>query len=155
MAGSIGSSSVDGGRGRRQPTPSGIRRKARSSLPLTAMIDVTFLLLIYFLLTTTFRQAEGQLPGTLPGRGIDPIDVIRLQVRAVGADCESAVYTVGGADEPLRSPRELLDSIRARRERMGRDVIVVIQAGRAVRWRYVVEACNQATRANCQSTIRI
>ena len=132
----------------------GIRRKARVSAPLTAMIDVTFLLLTYFLLTTTFRQAEGQLPGTLPGPPEPPVKTtIPLQVRAVGADCESAVYSLGG--EPLRSPQELADSLQARRERTGKNAIVVIKAGRAVRWRYVVEACNQAARVNLQTTIRI
>ena len=121
------------------------------------MIDVTFLLLIYFLLTTTFRDAEGQLPGTLPGPIIDPpsLVTIPLQVRAIGADCQGAVYSLGGDDKPLRSPQELVDALRVRRERTRGDVIVVIQAGRAVRWRYIVEACNQATRANCQTTIRI
>ena len=163
MAGSS-RSNVDGGRGAQQPPASGTRRKARVSIPLTAMIDVTFLLLIYFLLTTTFRQAEGQLAGTLskqPGRDniiIDPmVTPLHLQVRAVGANCQGAVYTLGGDNKPLRSPRELVDSLRTRKERLGAgaNVIVVIQAGRAVRWRYIVEACNQATRADFQTTIRI
>ena len=157
MAGSIGSSNVDGGTGRQQAPSSRIKRKAKAAMPMTAMIDVTFLLLIYFLLATTFRQAEGQLPGTLPGPDTRPPPpvTIPLQVRAVGANCQSVVYSVGGEGKPLRSPQELVDALRARRERTGGDVIVVIRAGRAVRWRYVVEACNQANRANCQSTIRI
>jgi len=157
MAGSIGSSNVDGG-GRQEPSSSNrIRRKARASVPMTAMIDVTFLLLIYFLLSTTFRQAEGQLAGALPGPpdGDPPVLVIPLQVHATGADCQSAVYSLGGDNEPLRSPQELEGSLRARRGRTRGDAIVVIQAGRAVRWRYIVEACNQAARADFQTTIRI
>jgi len=126
-------------------------------MPLTAMIDVTFLLLTYFLLTTTFRQSEGQLPGTLPGppdpRRILKPTVIPLQVSATGDNCQSAVYSLGGEDKPLRSPQELVDSLRARRKRTGPNVIVLIQPGRAVRWRHVVEACNQAARANLQTTI--
>ena len=122
---------------------------------MTAMIDVTFLLLTYFLLTTTFRQNEGQLPGTLPGPdgGDEFVEKVPVQVRAVGENCQSAVYSLDGENKPLRSPRELVDSLRARRERTGRDAIVVIQAGRAVRWRHVVEACNQAAAANFQTTI--
>ena len=123
---------------------------------MTPMIDVTFLLLIYFLLSTTFRQAEGQLAGTLPGppRPDPPALPISLQVHAVGDDCQSAVYSLEGDIEPLRSPQELVDALRARRPTRG-DAIVVVQAGRAVRWRYIVEACNQAARANFQTTIRI
>jgi len=156
MAGSIGSSDFDGGGDRQQPSSSnGTRRKARTAMPMTAMIDVTFLLLIYFLLSTTFRQAEGQLPGTLPGppRPDPPVLPISLRVHAIGADCQSAVYSLGGDIEPLRSPRELVDALRTRRERTDGDAIVVIRAGRAVRWRYIVEACNQAARANFQATI--
>ena len=158
MAGPIGSSNVDGDKSPRQPLSSRIRRKAKDAMPMTAMIDVTFLLLIYFLLSTTFRQAEGQLAGTLPGPpGPDPPPVVlSLQVHAIGDDCQSAVYSLEGDIEPLRSPQELVDALLARRGGQTRgEAIVVVQAGRAVRWRYIVEACNQAARANFQTTIRI
>ena len=157
MAGSIGNGNVDGGRDQQQPPSNRTRRKAKASMPLTAMIDVTFLLLSYFLLTTTFRQSEGQLPGTLPGppdpRWIVKPIVIPLQVSATGDNCQSAVYSLDGEDKPLRSPQELVDSLRARKQRTGANAIVLIQPGRAVRWRYVVEACNQAARVNLQTTI--
>ena len=78
---------------------------------------------------------------------------ISVDVRAIGAGCQSAVYSIGGDEEPLRSPQELMDAIQARKERIEGDAIVVICAGRVVRWRYIVEACNQATRANIQATI--
>ncbi len=85
---------------------------------MTAMIDVTFLLLIYFLTTTTFRQDEGQLPGTLPGkcdRNHPPPVIVPVQLRAVGDDCQSVLYSIDGEDQPLRSPRELLESLGNRR----------------------------------------
>ena len=159
MAGSKGNLDADRGNDC-QKTPSGCGRpKARISVPMTAMIDVTFLLLTYFLLTTTFRQAEGQLPGTLPKPPIVgglPEKVISVQVRAVGENCQNAVYALGGQEQLLRSPRELIESLRARRDRQGgRNAKVEIQAGRAVRWRHVVEAYNQALGANMPATIRI
>ncbi len=158
MAGSIGSSGVGGGGRQRPASPNRTRRKVNVSFPLTSMIDITFLLLAYFLMTTVFRQAEGQLPGMLPKGRPDPmVKVIPVQVHAIGANCESAVYSLDGQGEPLRSPRELADSLEALRDELGGNatVIMLIQADRAVRWRYVVEACNQAARVNFQSTIRI
>jgi biopolymer transport protein ExbD len=155
MAGLSGNSNANGTAGHQQPSSGRIKRKAKVSMPMTAMIDITFLLLIYFLLTTTFRQNEGQLPGSLPGIGIDDIlvETVPVQIRAVGDNCQSAVYSLAGENTVLRSPQELVDSLRTRRERTGRDAIVVIKPGRAVRWRYVVEACNQATVADFQTTI--
>jgi biopolymer transport protein ExbD len=155
MAELSGNSNANGTAGRQQPSSGRIKRKAKTSVPMTAMIDVTFLLLTYFLLTTTFRQNEGQLPGSLPGPNIIPtlVENVSVQVRAVGDNCQNAVYSLVGENTLLRSPQELVESLRARRERTGRDAIVVIKPGRAVRWRYVVEACNQATVADFQTTI--
>ena len=154
MAGSTRNSNVNAAASRQQAPSSWIKRKAKISVPMTAMIDVTFLLLIYFLTTTTFRQDEGQLPGTLPGKGDMPPPVtVPVQLRAVGDDCQSVLYSIDGVDQPLRSPRELVESLRDRRQRTGDNAIVVIKAGRNVRWRYVVEACNQAASANFQTII--
>ncbi len=153
MAGSTRDSNAHSG-DRRQQAP---RRKAGISVPMTAMIDVTFLLLTYFLLTTTFRQNEGQLPGSLPGGGPvpPPATRIRLEVSAVGENCQSVVYSIAGWNRPLRSPQDLAESFQAMRPEDGREPIVEIHAGRAVRWRYIVEAYNQAARAECKATIRI
>jgi len=35
-----------------------LRKRPRIALPLTPLIDVTFLLLLYFLLTSTFQEPE-------------------------------------------------------------------------------------------------
>jgi biopolymer transport protein ExbD len=154
MAGLSENSNVNGTAGHQQPSSGRIKRKAKVSMPMTAMIDVTFLLQIYFLLTTTFRQNEGQLPGSLPGIVMDRlVETVPVQIRAVGDNCQSAVYSLAGENTVLRSPQELVDSLRTRRERTGRDATVLIQPGRAVRWRHVVEACNQAANANFQTTI--
>ncbi len=89
MAGSTKNSNANGAAERRHAPSGRMTPKARVSAPMTAMIDVTFLLLIYFLLTTTFRQDEGQLPGTLPGKVthvVPPPETIPVQLRAVGGD---------------------------------------------------------------------
>jgi biopolymer transport protein ExbD len=55
---------------------------------LTPMIDVTFLLLIFFIVTLRFKTLEGQLDASLPknsGAGESPI-IEKLNVRMLVAD---------------------------------------------------------------------
>jgi len=144
-------------RDQKDPKRTKLRRKAKAGVPMTAMIDVTFLLLTYFLLTATFRQAEGQLPGTLPKAGgwpprpiIEEPEKIHLSVTPVGPASESVIYRLDGVDGPLRSPRRLADELAAKR-RPDREQVLIIRASRGVRWRYVVEAFNQAVRAKFES----
>ncbi len=54
------------------------RRAEESGLSLTSMIDVTFLLLVFFLLTIEFRTLDGKLSAYLPkGEGIQPDPIAR------------------------------------------------------------------------------
>ena len=53
-----------------KPTP-----RSRGDLNMTSMIDVVFLLLIFFIVSTEFRIIEGLLPTNLPQKGsISPTD---------------------------------------------------------------------------------
>jgi len=85
----------------------GKRRTAKPQTPMTPMIDVTFQLLLFFIMTFEFRQSEGMIPGTLPviddglitradppvGAGPDPYSPDSLggpavgQLRDVGNPC--------------------------------------------------------------------
>jgi biopolymer transport protein ExbD len=67
------------------------RRSARlGALPLTSMIDVVFLLLIFFLVTANFAQDEHKLPATLQteGGGVRSSDLQPqiLQIRMQGIE---------------------------------------------------------------------
>ena len=42
--------------------------REEDTVDLTPMIDVTFLLLIYFMVTTMLKQPEAELSITLPGK---------------------------------------------------------------------------------------
>lgn len=137
-----------------------LRRRGRRLRPkrvvrplLTPMIDVTFLLLLYFLVTSSFDRSEGQIPGSLPQKaGIattlsTPLRPIRIVLRPVGMHREGVQYELGAGVLTSR-PRELHEMLKQRREVLGRvDVPVVIQCRGDVRWRYVVEAFNAAVAA--------
>ena len=54
------------------------RNKEESSLELTALIDVVFILLIFFMLTATFKKAETSMDLSLP-----PLDSEKLETTGV------------------------------------------------------------------------
>lgn len=129
------------------------RPKPKLQPPLTPMIDVTFQLLLYFLLTTTFRIEEGQIPGTLPQKGgISAGDVVQLQpvrvtLRASGADRMNCVFEVSGHNVGMSTPAELYNVLMARKRNISDELPVIIMPRADVRWRFVVEAFNQVVRA--------
>ncbi len=120
--------------------------------PLTPMIDVTFLLLLFFLLATTFRQAEGQIAGALPQR-MDAVTLDRniikpIRIAILPADGDGgAVYRLA-TGESFAGPDELFAKLASLRRAYGSDQVpVAIQPRWDVPWQYVVEADNQAQRA--------
>ena len=131
-------------------------RRTKATPPLTPMIDVTFQLLLFFLLACQFRPAEGGLPGTLPG----PVDgpqpkEIKIALRPTGFDSTGRAivsYFVdahGRADVGITSPQRLYEKLVGGRIGDGwtDEVPILIEAGGDVPWSFVVEAFNQARRA--------
>jgi len=130
----------------------GKRRRAKPQPPMTPMIDVTFQLLLFFIMTFEFRQSEGMIPGTLPGNvlpygHIDQPDPIRIRL-IPSADRQSASYEMSGVPAAVRSPGQLGKLLQSRQEMIGsREVPIVIFPSDDVPWKYVVEAFNQAKKA--------
>ncbi len=122
------------------------------------MIDVTFLLLIFFLVTASFERAEGILASKLPkdtgapavALPISPV-VVRLMETGPGHDD----YTISidhFENVPARFT-ELADYLRQIQQLPGFDkqTPVVIVAENEVRWDHVVSCWNAALRAGCES----
>lgn len=133
----------------------GKRRRAKPQPPMTPMIDVTFQLLLFFIMTFEFRQSEGMIPGTLPTgpivdpRVLPPLPVDPIRIRLIpSADRLSASYEMSGIPAAIRSPGQLGELLRSRQEQIGsREVPIVIFPSDDVPWKYVVEAFNQAKKA--------
>ena len=66
-------------------------------LPMTPMIDIVFLLLIFFMLSSKFRTIEGKLKAYLPkdrGQGVSTptIDLGEMRVKLLWADQSGNIY---------------------------------------------------------------
>ena len=129
------------------------------SLNLTSMIDVIFLLLIYFVVTASFTPGEGILTARLPqgtgtGQSIKlPPQPLNILVTPVGvSDCRLQIEGHGGAAD-FNALYDMLVSLqydKSRSRTQGShkpDDPVIIKPQRDVRWQHVVNAFNAVVRA--------
>lgn len=142
---------------RHQPPP------VRYQPNLTPLIDVLFLLLLFFLLGTRFRHEEGSIPGTLPQIGgekasASPVSLppsLYVDIEPAGANAESAWYSIAaGRGTQILTADDLYNRLAAMYSTYGKDakdVPVFIRPRPDVRWEFTVEAFNQVARAKFTS----
>ena len=116
------------------------------------LIDVLFLLLLFFLLNSQFRQAEGDIPGSLPSAGLGAAGGILKEtvvtIRASGDDKMKVLYEISNSNVSINTAEELFQRLHTRMSGMASpDSPVVLEPMGDVRWKFVVEAYNQAYRA--------
>jgi biopolymer transport protein ExbD len=143
-----------------------MRRQADVNRPtplrLTAMLDVVFLLLIFFVLTATFALNEGVLAANLPGgpaRTPEPPQEMWITITPQGLD--GVTFAVGEAGsrryyhdaesltrqlaawhyDPVNNPAGLYDE----------QTIVAIRTHGDVAWQHPVDAVNAARRAGYEN----
>lgn len=128
-------------------------------LNLTSMIDVIFLLLIYFVVTASFTVGEGVITARLPaGTGMVPRDTrpperpLNVVLKSTGfADCFIAIDGAG----PINNFGELAGTLIALQydPPQGRSGVyrpdnpVLIRPDGQVRWQHVVNAFNATVKA--------
>ena len=124
---------------------------------LAPMIDVSFLLLIFFLVTTTFERAEGILSSKLPrDTGVPavalPISPIIVRLTQTGVADDDYKIAIDHFDAEPAGPGELVGYLRQIQQRPGfdKDTPVLIVADDAVRWDHIVGCWNAALRAGCK-----
>jgi len=130
------------------------------ALKMTAMIDVVFQLLIFFLVATKFRVPQGELDAYLPDEGAPkttqerdvPVDelIITLRVSQRGAsspDAEPSVLLDGQSAGPTArsgSMRWLESELRrlAKDPRMRENVPIIIEAEPHLAYQWVIYTLN-------------
>jgi biopolymer transport protein ExbD len=140
-------------RGRRRTTAG-----ARLTLNLVPMIDIVFLLLIFFLVGTRFITAEGVLPGRLPrqdGRQTLPVPVPPIQIRLAATSNDAPEITIAGRTSRPRDFEQLAAVLAQIQREPGYDdqTPVVLQADEELAWDHVVNAYNAAVRARYRNII--
>ena len=119
----------------------------------TSAIDVVFLLLIFFLVTsTTFQYDEGSLqatmPGTTKGGGTPPIPVM---IELSSAD-DGMTYTMQVDGKPIDGATELAAYLKnsVQTGRLAKDDLVQIYPQGNVRWQHVLNVYNACISAKLE-----
>lgn len=139
------------------------RKKRRKSvggeemtLQMTSMIDVVFLLLIYFVITANFTIDEGTLLATMPGNSaqdrpeddLDPPTNIELT-----SSDDGVTYTIVVKGQRIDNATELAAYMKGRVASglMKADDVVQIKPQSVVRWQHVVNVFNACVSAELEN----
>jgi biopolymer transport protein ExbD len=123
------------------------KKSGPPELNMASMIDVVFLLLIFFMCTSSFEKLENTMPSNLPGKSADDsapdelFEPVRIEVRGMA---EGVLVTVDGS--PCRDFDALAGKLKARRAIA--DLPVVIAGEDRVPFEYMVGALDSCYRAN-------
>jgi len=116
---------------------------ALSTLSLTPLIDIVFLLLIFFLVATRFAEEEREMDVQLPDASEAQPLTSKPRELFINID-EKGRYYVTGKILTLPALESVLKQ--ARNNNPGR-ASVVIRADKRVTWQYVVSAMNACNKA--------
>lgn len=116
------------------------RSRRLGALPLISLIDVVFLLLIYFLVTSDFSQQERRLPSAVQteGGGVRAVD-LQPQIVDISTDSQGVLFTIGQVSARdkasltrvlARLPREPGVAVRASPEAPVSAVAAALQAAK-------------------------
>ena len=147
----------------RERHQSAVAGGGRINLNLTAMIDVTFLLLIYFLVATEFKLGEEvyrlDLPERMPSQlDRDPFELdeepLRIEVISTGMTPRAATLRLDGPYPQPRSFEELGRFLNQRRISEAapgglfqHDHPVIVRPASETRWEHAIEAFNTVVKS--------
>lgn len=137
------------------------KRRTRSGrraivLNMAPMIDMTFLLFSFVIVTSTFERPEGILAAEMPQQGSAvalPFSPIVIRLVGTGPSFDDFAIQVDRFQPAPRTIAELPDFLRRIQQQPGFDVEtpVVIVSEAEVRWDHVVGCWNAALRAGCKN----
>lgn len=121
------------------------------------MIDMSFLLLVFFMTTTRFAAPEGMLSSQMPAYGAGgsgsavalPLTPLVMRIEAAGADASGMSISIDRFETAPRDLNSLPEYLTAILSEPGfdADTPMIIVADDAVHWDHVVNAWNAALRA--------
>lgn len=118
--------------------------KALSTLSLTPLIDIVFLLLIFFLVATRFAEEERELDVLLPEASEAKPLIVQPREMFINIDQQGRYYVTG----KILDIDELAQVLKtADVNNPGRQSII-IRADRRCQWEFVVAAMNACNKAH-------
>lgn len=125
------------------------QKEEETTINLTPLIDVVFLLLIFFMVSTTFSK-ESQLRIKLPESSDEPVEQQQTQLLEIEINAKG-VYAVKGPDEPtakqlLNTNRETLRRAITNVTSGKSDVVLMIRADRQTPHQSVIRAMDISRR---------
>lgn len=117
------------------------------AIRMTPLIDVIFLLLIFFIMTIHFQRPEGVLANRLPEKGGQGVtqqqdwEIVRLRIRLSITDGDMPAVLL--QDREVRSYDELYGFLTMLPE----DVLLVIEPAARVPYRHVIGVYNACLKA--------
>ena len=135
------------------------RGAARIEANLTPMIDMTFLLVVFFVLVSTISEVESvemQLPDPNPSASTPPSDEPRTVINVIpGLDGEAQSYRLNGFDLPLGPSG--IDEMRWRITELfiaNPELQINLRADRRTEHRYIAPILQGITDAATQAGVR-
>lgn len=146
---------------RHRPSRRRVRKGAPITVNLAPMVDMSFLLLIFFLVTTSYERAEGLLSSKLPADGgaappvALPLTPIVIRLESLGGASESCSIRIDRFENVPQSFGELSGYIADILKQPGFDdqTPVVIMAEDDVVWDHVVDCWNAAVAAGSRKLV--
>jgi biopolymer transport protein ExbD len=128
-------------------------------LDISSLIDVSFLLLIYFIVTSTLQKHETDLgitlPSTVPTESTDPVDPLAIKISTDGAITVDDIELEGPAppDEPSTVPalRTRLQEYKTQTELVNEKPMVVLAAADDGKTQRFVDVVNALASVKIQS----
>ncbi len=134
------------------------RGPARLTVTFTPLIDIVFLLLLYFMLVAQFKTKEEMFQLDLPREGqsetvVDPFalpsEPIRLRVHSTG---NGATDLVIESDDPVIGSPPSVDALaaaaeQARGSHLGTDQLFLVQPSTTTNWEHALAVVNAIKRA--------
>lgn len=117
------------------------------SLSLTPLIDVVFLLLIFFLVATRFAEEERQMDILLPEASAAEPLIAQPKQLFVNVDRNGRYYIAGAELDQARLERALKQ---AWADNPGRQE-VIIRGDRSARWEHIAVVMNLCNKANIRN----
>jgi biopolymer transport protein ExbD len=120
------------------------KSKAASEIPTASMADIAFLLLIFFMVSTTFRREQPRHLAFPQARATQPIDEKRRNILHVWIEANGDVY-INDARIPIEQVGEVVLPLYRASERA---LLVSIRGDRDVPYRFINSVTEELRSAN-------